>query len=86
MADIIDFEARLKKLRATRMAERITVEEAQFEMTVDQIIRAMIDSPINSLSEILTAGLIAMIDILEASGKERADAIKTVAQKISLFR
>jgi hypothetical protein len=45
----------------------------------------MVSSPL-SLGEMLTAACVAMIDLLEINGHSRADAIKTVAEKIGLFR
>jgi hypothetical protein len=85
MSDPIDLEA--ERLRRARLvAEREESEEhEQFESSVDQIIDAMVDTPL-SLGEMLTAACVAMIDLLEINGYSRADAIRTVAEKIGLFR
>ena len=84
MSGLIDLgEERLR--RARLVAEREDTEEnEQFETTVDQIMDTMVASPL-ALNSMLTAACVAMIDLLEINGYSRADAIKTVAQKIGLF-
>ena len=75
-----------RRRRAMAVAERESAdEEAEFEATVDQIMDTMVASPL-SLNSMLTAACVAMIDLLEINGYSRADAIRTVAEKIGLFR
>jgi hypothetical protein len=75
-----------RRRRVMAIAERETVEEEkQFEAVVDQIIDTMVAGQL-SLPSTITAGCVAMIDLLEINGLSRADAIKTVAEKIGFFR
>jgi len=77
-------EERLRRIRLA--AERETAEEEEeFEAGVDLIIDAMVAAKL-SLPSMLTAACVAMIDLLEINGYSRADAIKTIAEKIGFFQ
>jgi len=88
MSNPIDLEEERRR-RAILVAEREEAEnadeETRFEAAVDQIIDTMIDTPL-TLPTMITAGCVAMIDLLDINGYSRADAIRVVAEKIGLFR